>query len=280
MPQKIIVTDSTSDLPKSFIEEHDIKVVPLNITIDGKSYEDQNDITSESYINYLTEGKSDLKTSQPAIGKFLELYDSYANQDVEIISIHLSSSMSGTYQTALQASEMTNTKVTVIDSKSISFGLGFQIQHLVEWVKEGLPTEEIIEKMNHVIKNVKIFVIIGQLNQLIKGGRVSKAKGLIGNLMKIKPICEVIDGKIEMVHNARTYNACMKYIKKELHHFVGNDHIKALGLAHANAEDLVEKFKAQMEETFQVDRVSTNVTTPVISTHTGSGALGVVVLKS
>ncbi|HDJ3223130.1 TPA: fatty acid kinase binding subunit FakB2, partial [Staphylococcus aureus] len=141
MTKQIIVTDSTSDLSKEYLEANNIHVIPLSLTIEGVSYVDQVDITSEEFINHI-ENDEDVKTSQPAIGEFISAYEELGKDGSEIISIHLSSGLSGTYNTAYQASQMVDANVTVIDSKSISFGLGYQIQHLVELVKEGVSTSE------------------------------------------------------------------------------------------------------------------------------------------
>ncbi|ARJ51849.1 DegV family protein [Staphylococcus lutrae] len=277
--QRVIVTDSTSDLDFSFLEQHNVHVIPLSVTINGKSFEDQTDITSESFSQYLGDDRYDFKTSQPPIGKFIETYENIAKTGAEIISLHLSSGLSGTYQTAVQASEMVDAKITVIDSKSISFGLGYQLQRLIQWVEEGYPTEEIVSKIENLQKDIKLYVIIGQLDQLIKGGRISKAKGLIGNLMKIKPIGSLIDGKLEIIHNARTQNACIKYVIKDLKPFIGEASIKSIGISHAKAKDFMAKFKEKLDETFTIQNFDSGHTTPVISSHTGTGAIGLVVLK-
>ncbi|GGG85233.1 DegV family protein [Staphylococcus pragensis] len=278
MTKQIIVTDSTSDLSQDYLKEHDIHVIPLSVTIDGKSYVDQLDITSEEYIQHI-EDDADVKTSQPPIGKFIELYETLSKDDVEIFSIHMSSGLSGTYQTALQASEMVDANITVIDSKSISFGLGYQIQKLVELVNTNLSSFEIVESLKEVQKNTKLFVVIGQLNQLIKGGRISKTKGFIGNIMKIKPIGTLEDGYLEMVHNARTQNSSIQYLKKEISEFIDKHKIKSIGVAHANVIDFVEKLKSQFDDAFGPQEYDVNVTTPVISTHTGQGAIGLVVVR-
>lgn len=278
MTKQIIVTDSTSDLSQDYLKEHDIHVIPLSVTIDGKSYVDQLDITSEEYIQHI-EDDADVKTSQPPIGKFIELYETLSKDDVEIFSIHMSSGLSGTYQTALQASEMIDANITVIDSKSISFGLGYQIQKLVELVNTNLSSFEIVESLKEVQKNTKLFVVIGQLNQLIKGGRISKTKGFIGNIMKIKPIGTLEDGYLEMVHNARTQNSSIQYLKKEISEFIDKHKIKSIGVAHANVIDFVEKLKSQFDDAFGPQEYDVNVTTPVISTHTGQGAIGLVVVR-
>ncbi|MEB6045095.1 DegV family protein [Staphylococcus pseudoxylosus] len=279
MMKKKIVTDSTSDLSHAYLSDNDIHVIPLNLTINGESYVDQVDISSEAYIQKMQED-ADVKTSQPAIGKFIEMYDELGADGSEIISIHMTSGLSGTYQTALQASQMTDSKVTVIDSKSISFGLGYQVQHIVDWNNEGYDTTTIISKITELQKNIKLYVVIGQLNQLIKGGRISKTKGLIGNMMKIKPIGTLEDGKIELIHNSRTQNASVQFLKKEISAFIGDRNIKSIGIAHANIIEFVDKVKRHFSEEFNFTQFDTNVTTPVISTHTGQGAIGLVVLKS
>lgn len=276
---KKIVTDSTSDLPQEYLKEHDIHVVPLNLTIDGESYIDQIDVSSEEVIR-LIEDDADIKTSQPPIGKFIELYDELGKDGSEIISIHMTSGLSGTYQTAYQASQMTDSNVTVIDSKSISYGLGAQLEHIVEWIDEGFSTEEIVEKVEQLQSNIKVYVVIGQLTQLIKGGRIGKAKGMIGNLMRLKPTGSLEDGRINLMHNPRTQKASLQFIKKDLMKFLENHSLKKVGFTHANALDFVEKAKEQFVNGDNPPEYMVNFTTPVISTHTGQGALGLTFLRS
>ncbi|MDT0673219.1 DegV family protein [Staphylococcus chromogenes] len=277
--QRIIVTDSTSDLDQTYLAENNIHIVPLSVTVNGKSYIDQEEISSEEFIQFLDNDENDLKTSQPPLGQFVETYETLTKDGAEVISIHLSSGLSGTYQTAVQASEMVDGKVTVIDSKSIAYGLGYQIQHIVEWLNEGLSTEVILDKIQQLQKNIMLYVVISKLDRLIKGGRISKTKGMLGNLMKIKPIGVLNDGNLELVHSSRTQGACAKYIAKDLASFLGNDKIKSVAISHANAVDFLDKVKEKLDETFSFSNFHTSFTTPVISTHTGTGAIGLVVLK-
>lgn len=278
MTKQVIVTDSTSDLSHEYLEKHNVHIIPLSITIDGASYTDQVDISSKEFIEYVEAG-ADVKTSQPPIGKFIEKYEELLKDDVEIISIHLSSGLSGTVNTALQASQMVNGNVTVIDSKSISFGLAYQIKHIVNLIEKGTATSDIVESVNHLRNNIQLYVVIGQLNQLIKGGRISKTKGLIGNIMKIKPIGTLNDGRLELVHNSRTQNSSVQYLKKEITEFIENYNIRSIGIAHANVMEFVDKIKKSFNEAFHFSQFDVNVTTPVISTHTGQGAIGLVVLR-
>ena len=139
---------------------------------------------------------------------------------------------------------------------------------------------EIVENIVELQTNIKLYVVIGQLNQLIKGGRISKTKGLIGNMMKIKPIGTLEDGKIELIHNSRTQNASVQFLKKEVSAFIGDKNVKSIGIAHANIIEFVDKVKKHFSEEFNFTKFDTNVTTPIISTHTGQGAIGLVVLRS
>lgn len=280
MTKQVIVTDSTSDLSAEYLNQHNIHVVPLNLTIDKRIICRSVDISSEEYIKRIEED-ADVKTSQPSIGKFIELYEQLDkdNDDVEIFSIHMSSGLSGTYQTALQASNMIEAKVNVIDSKSISFGLAYQIQRLVELVNTNLSSAEIIKHISELQKNIKLFVVIGQLNQLIKGGRISKTKGLIGNIMKIKPIGTLREGYLEIVHNSRTQNSSIQYLKKKLLNLLKIILFNRLVLHMQIRLNSLKKVKHQFNEAFGQQNYDVNVTTPVISTHTGQGAIGLVVVR-
>jgi len=270
-----IVVDSTTDLSADFLEENNITVVPLNILIDGVTYVDQEDISSTEFLEKMKDAKELPKTSQPPIGKIVETYDALGADGSEIISIHMTSELSGTFSAAQQAAQMTESKVTVVDSKFISLAYGFQIEEVVKMINAGKTVEEIVEEIEVIKNNLRLFVVIGNIDNLIKGGRIGKAKGLLGSLMNIKPIGELINGKIEMMHNARTQNAIVKYLMKELDVFLEKKELIKIGIADANAEQLMTKLMNTIKEKKNFHLFDTVVTTPVVSTHTGEGAIGV-----
>ena len=175
MAKQIIVTDSTSDLSHEYLKQHNIHVIPLNLTIDGNLTLIKL-ISLQVSISIILKMMQTSKQVNHLLVDLLETYEQLAQDDVEIISIHLSSGLSGTYNTAVQASHMVDGNITVIDSKSISFGLGYQIKQIVELISQGTSTEEIVKEMTQLRDNLQLFVVIGQLNQLIKGGRISKTK--------------------------------------------------------------------------------------------------------
>src|SRR5699024_3153345 len=130
----------------------------------------------------------------------VETYDKLGEDGSEVISIHMTSELSGTFSAAQQASQMTETKVTVIDSKFISLAYGFQVEEIVKLISEGYTSEEIVKEHENMKSNMRLFVVIGNIDNLIKCGRIGKAKALLGSLMIIKPIVEIIIGQIEMIH--------------------------------------------------------------------------------
>ncbi|WP_323706624.1 DegV family protein [Mammaliicoccus sciuri] len=270
-----IVVDSTTDLSAEYLEENNITVVPLNILIDGVTYVDQEDISSTEFLEKMKDAKELPKTSQPPIGKIVETYDALGADGSEIISIHMTSELSGTFSAAQQAAQMTESKVTVVDSKFISLAYGFQIEEVVKMINAGKTVKEIVEEIEVIKNNLRLFVVIGNIDNLIKGGRIGKAKGLLGSLMNIKPIGELINGKIEMMHNARTQNAIVKYLMKELDVFLEKKELIKIGIADANAEQLMTKLMNTIKEKKNFHLFDTAVTTPVVSTHTGEGAIGV-----
>ncbi|WP_323702366.1 DegV family protein [Mammaliicoccus sp. Dog046] len=270
-----IVVDSTTDLSQDYLKENNVTVVPLNILIDGVTYEDQTEISSTEFLDMMKDAKQLPKTSQPAIGKIVEAYDELGKDGSEILSIHMTSELSGTFSAAQQAAQMTQSNVTVVDSKFISLAYGFQIEEIIKLVNEGKSMTEILEQIEIIKKNLRLFVVIGNIDNLIKGGRIGKAKGLLGSLMQIKPIGELINGKIEMMHNARTQNAIIKYLIKELDVFLEKKDLIKIGIADANAEQLMNKLMNTIKEKKDFHHFDTAVTTPVVSTHTGEGAIGV-----
>ncbi|RXK19234.1 DegV family protein [Macrococcus sp. DPC7161] len=272
-----LVVDSTHDLNPAFIQEHEIIQVPLNIIIDGKTYLDQEEISSSEYLDQLKVLNDIPKTSQPPTGKFVEIYEKYINEGYDILSIHMTHRLSGTVNSAETASKMVEGNVQVVDSGFISQAYGMIIQEVAEAIDAGKSMDELLTLIDHLKKRTKLFLVISQLDHLTKGGRISRGKGFLGGLMNLKPVAEVIDGEIHVLQNARTYNAVVKLLKKEVASM--HSHYKQLkiGISVADADELKEKLQAQLAE-FTQHEITINVTTPIVSTHTGPGAIGLSIL--
>lgn len=274
MPSIKIVTDSTLDLPKQILEKNDIIVVPLSITIDGESYVDGVDITPEEFIRKMKQSEELPKSSQPPAGQLLEVYNSLTADGSEVISIHMTSKMSGTVQSAQTAAQMAEGKVTVIDSKYISHGLAFQVLEAAKMAKEGKTSEEIIERMDQIQKATRLFVVVDTLDNLVKGGRIGKGKAMISSLLNIKPIASLDTGEYTPVAKVRSQNQIVKFLVKQMLQDTEGKEIKGIGITEADAMELSTKLKKAILEVTSLNDVAINPTTPIISTHTGIGAIG------
>ncbi|MCG7420429.1 DegV family protein [Macrococcoides goetzii] len=268
-----LIVDSTHDLPQQYLDDHGIVQVPLNIVMDGKTYLDQEEITSEEYLRQLVTLKDIPKTSQPPTGKFAEIYEKYLDEGYEILSLHMTHRLSGTVGSAQTAAGMVDGKVTVIDSGFIAQSYGFIIQNVAELIIKHKSMDEIVTAIENMKKQSRLYLVISQLDYLRKGGRISRGKGFIGGLMNLKPVAEVVDGEIQVLQNARTQNAVVKLLTKEVAKMAEEYKYLRIGISQADAMDLLEKIKASIEQ-YTDEKISINTTTPIVSTHTGPGAIG------
>ncbi|MEK9198150.1 DegV family protein [Ureibacillus sp. 179-F W5.1 NHS] len=269
-----IVTDSTCDLTKQELLEHDVKVVPLSIQIEGKTYVDGEDIEPESFLELMKNAKELPKSSQPAPGKFKELYDELGKDGDQIISIHMTGSMSGTVDSARQAAELSKSDVTVVDSRYIAIGLAIQIREAIRLRDAGATVEEILSRLDEVRKNTRLFVVVDTLENLIKGGRIGKGTGMIGSLLNIKPIATLDDGSYTPVAKVRSHKQVVNFLFKQYEEDTKGKTVKAVGISHADGLMTLGNPLKQLIESTGFHHIETKFTSPIISTHTGPGAIG------
>lgn len=189
-----IVTDSGTDVPLSPDEMKELKVnvVPLNITLDGKTYRDRVDIKPEEFYPLLEKSKSLPRTSQPSPGDFVNLYRNLAKQDPEILSIHMSSGLSGTLNAAQLAARMVpEARITHVDTKTLSVASGWQVEAAARAAKRGWPIERILDLLKRISDAAEVVYTLKELKYLIHGGRISHIKGLIASVLNIKPFIGV-----------------------------------------------------------------------------------------
>ncbi|MDQ0427483.1 DegV family protein with EDD domain [Planomicrobium stackebrandtii] len=268
-----IVTDSTADLKPDVIEKYDLHVVPLNIQIGGKSYLDRVDLEPESFLELMKTSDEMPKSSQPAPGIFKELYDELGKNGDQILSIHMTGGMSGTVESAKAAAQLTDSAVTVIDSRYISHALTFQVFEAADMARAGKSMSEIVARVEEIRLNTKLFVVVDTLDNLVKGGRIGKGRALLGSLMKIKPIASLDDGEYTPVAKVRSHKQVVEYLMKDFMDRTAGKIVKGVGIAHANGLSMAEPLREKIKETGFTD-IKFDFTTPVISTHTGIGAIG------
>ncbi|MBT2644466.1 DegV family protein [Bacillus sp. ISL-41] len=269
-----IVTDSTCDLNDEIIKKWEIIVVPLSISINGENYLDRVDISPKEFMEKMKASPDLPKSSQPPAGEFLKVYDELAADGFEIISIHMTGGMSGTVRSAESAAQMTSAKVNVVDSRFISKGLAFQVLEAAQMAAAGQTADEIVARLNKVREQTRLFVVVDTLDNLVKGGRIGKGRAMIGSLLNIKPIASLEGGEYTPVSKARSHSQVVKYLRNQFAADTDGKTIKGVGLVHAEGEGLAEKIKGAVIETSGYVDFSIEETTPIVSTHTGPGAIG------
>jgi len=208
-----IITDSTCDLPKELVNKYNIEVVPLGVTVDNITYLDGVDINLQEFLEKMDNAEEPPKTSQVNPGKFSEVYKKYLEEDYEIISIHLSSKMSGTFQSACIAKEMLESeKIHLIDSRNVTCGLGILVLKAFKLKNEGYEAKAICEAIENTIPHIKSTLNFESLDNLVKGGRISKTQGLIGGLLGIKLNLAVENGEMVVRDKVRGSKKALKNI--------------------------------------------------------------------
>ncbi|MFX3633802.1 MAG: DegV family protein [Candidatus Pristimantibacillus sp.] len=273
MPGIIIVTDSTTDLPKELLEQYQIKVIPLSVYVDGVAYEDNVTITPLEFLHKMKHANELPKTSQPAVGIFVETYDRLGKDGDTIISIHMTSGMSGTYASAFAAAEMSSSNVIVIDSQMISQALGFQVIEAAKMALEGCTVEMITNRMKEILNRTSLFIVVETLENLVKGGRVGKATGWISSILSIKPIAMIQEGVYTPFAKVRTSSQIIKKLMERFEEVNNENKITEIGISHADNLPLAERLR---EEISRITSVAVRIrpASPVITTHTGPGAIG------
>ncbi|MBZ5202617.1 DegV family protein [Planomicrobium chinense] len=271
MPKIHIVTDSTSDLNPEVIKQYNLHVVPLNIQIGGKTYLDRVDLEPKAFLELMANSPELPKSSQPAPGVFKELYDRLGQNGDQVLSIHMTGGMSGTVESARTAAELTDTDVTVVDSRYISHALAFQVLEAADLARAGKTMDEIVARLDLIRENSKLYVILDTLDNMVKGGRIGKGRALVGSILKIKPIASLDGGEYTPVAKARSYKQVVQYLMDDFKERTQGKQVKGIGIAHAEGFNMANPLKQELEAAGFTD-IKMDYTTPVISTHTGVGA--------
>lgn len=269
-----VVTDSTVDLSEEMVQQYGIEVVPLSISIDNQTFLDRVDITPTEFISRMKQSKELPKSSQPPAGAFLEVYDRLGSDGSEVLSIHMTGEMSGTVRSAEMAAEMSDSKVTVVDSRYITKALAFQVLEAATMAKEGKSMAQILDRLDEIRAQTRLYVVVDTLDNLVKGGRIGKGTAWIGSLLKIKIIASLDGGEYTPVAKVRSRAHVVAHLAKQFADDVKGKAIKGVALIHAEGYELAAKLKEAIIELTGYDKISIEDTTPIISTHTGVGAIG------
>ena len=269
-----IVTDSSVQLTPEEIKENNITVIPLSVEVNGKNYIDGEDISREQLVEELRKGNIP-KTSQPAMGRFIDTFNELGKDGSQVLAILISDVLSGTFETALSAADMSEADVTVINSKSTDRGLAFQV---LAAAKEGRSIAEIKEHCADIYSRTTIDVLVDNLDCLVAGGRVSRFAGALTKLINLKIIVRLNEHSLDVFTKGRSRKTFIKHCK-ELAEQNKDNPIQALSLSNVGTDpEFLEKIKETILPENSKATYIARLTSPIIMTHTGLNAVGVITL--
>lgn len=272
-----IITDSTADLLPYLVKKNDLEVLPLIVYLGEETYYDGVDINLHRLLEYIKCEQKFPTTSQINPQRFYECYKKYLDEGYKIISIHISSKLSGTYQSACIAKNMLETEdICVIDSNNVTAGMGLIVLKACSLLKKGLGIDEIAEEIENFKPHVKSAFAFETLDNLVKGGRISKTAGVIGNLLGIKPIVAVRDGEMVVIDKVRGSKKAIRYIM---------DYIEKNGIKEGELSTLLEVENKDILDSLRVDLINRNYefiecqVGSTVGVYAGAGACGVAFIE-
>ncbi|WP_332695477.1 DegV family protein [Halalkalibacter lacteus] len=272
-----VVTDSTAYLPENIRKELSIEMVPLHVVFGEESFQEERDLTTEEFYKKMTSTEDLPKTSQPAIGDFVTVYEDLAKKGYkQVVSIHLSSKISGTYQAAMGAANMVEgIDVYGFDSEISSAPQAYYVLEAAIMANEGADATAILEKLKEMKKTSKAYIMVDDLSHLHRGGRLNTAQLVVGNLLKIKPILIFEDGRIVPFEKVRTEKKALTRILGLLEADVEQGGNFIATVIHANRLEDAEKLAATIQGRFGNVTVDISHLGPVLGTHLGPGSLAI-----
>jgi len=270
-----IVTDSSAGIPRDLLEAYDITVVPLNVHFGRTTYQEGVDIDNAMFYRLLSEAEQLPTTSQPSAGQFREVYSRLTANGDSVISIHISSKLSGTYQSAMAAKAMLpEADITVVDTRSASMGHGLITLAAAEAVQKGKSRDEVIALVHRVMEGLQIVFVVDTLEYLQKGGRIGGAAAFLGTLLNLKPLLEIRDGRVEPLERVRSKEKAIgRALQVMAERFEGQGPLRMVVL-HAQSPEEAEQLAQRVQERFDCSSLILGELSPVIGTHAGPGTVG------
>ena len=267
-----IVTDSTADLTKEQQQAAGITVVPLNVHFGDEVFRDHVDLTADEFFRRLKASTQLPRTSQPSVGVFEEAYRTLRQNGDEIVSVHLSSKVSGTYNSALMAAKGVDEQaIEVVDSLSTSMALGFMALEGARLARAGRDRATIAERLRGLVRKARVICVVDTLTYLERGGRIGKARALLGSLLNVKPILQLKDGEVVPVGRARGRPQALSKLVELLER---DGHVSQLAIMHGAAQADAEQLRERVAASYPgLDILLTEIGA-VLGTHTGPGVIG------
>lgn len=278
-----IMCDSTCDLTLNYIEENDLHLFSILISLGEEEYRDIYDLSTNKIYESIAKGIHP-KTSQVSVAEFLQVFTELAKNDESGIYISISSQLSGTFQTATLAAEAVkrdypNADIRVIDSKSASIGIGVQVMEAVNMKNDGKTMDEIDARMRFMADNLVTLFTLSDLNYVAEGGRISKTAASIGSLLQINPVMRLIDGAVEVTEKIRGKKRLLKRLMEIFHTESDQIEDQIIGVGYSEDPAAGEQLLEALKENFQPKEILYRPIGSSIASHAGLGTLGIAYLK-
>jgi DegV family protein with EDD domain len=278
-----IIADSASDLPLIFYKENNVQFVPLQVLLNGETYEDLQTIDPTDVYNAMREGKAP-KTSQVSPEYFLKLFTDLAQQKKQAIYVAFSSELSGTFQTAVMVrnqvkEEYPDLDIEVIDSKCASLGYGLVVHKAAQLANSGASKDDLIKQVSFHATHMEHLFTVDNLEYLARGGRISKASAFVGGLLNIKPLLHVEEGKLIPLEKIRGKKKLLKRIIELMHERGVDLKSQTLGISHADDEATAIEWKQAIQEEFGTTDFIINTIGAAIGAHVGPGTMALFFLN-
>ena len=273
-----VVSDRAMDLSDEQMQGLDVHLVPLTFTLDGKTYRSGEDVQPDEFYQLIASTESFPTTSQPSAGEFAEVYRQLAATDPDILSVHISSGLSGTLNAAKAGAAMVpEANVTFVDTKTLSGAEGWQVEAAVHAVKAGWAKEKILTMLEKIGAATDTMYTLATLKYLIHGGRISHLKGLIGSVLNLKPLIgvEKQEGKYINLAQARTLEkATLKIVDQIALTYKHGTELRA-HVMHGHNASGAQLLRERMDQVFKCTWLPTSSIAPVLGAHTGPGLVGI-----
>jgi DegV family protein with EDD domain len=271
-----IVTDSTAYLPQDIIRQHDIRIVPLYVHFGEEAFKEGVELSHEEFYARLQKAPRLPTTSQPSAGEFHEVFNELTDAGHEIITLTISSKLSGTWNSAMAAKDMLpEAKISVVDTLSTAVGLRLMVEVAAEAAATGATRQEITAQVAAIREKMHLVFVVDTLEYLAKGGRIGNARALLGTVLKVKPILALEDGVIEPVEQVRSKRKAMARLVDIICESVGDKGADAqVAAMNALVPEEAKAFAQEVEARLGCAESSMSMVGPVIGTHTGPGVVG------
>lgn len=268
-----IVTDSSADIPNSLIEKYQIKVVPLTVRIDGQEYEEGVNLTPYAFYQKMYSSQELPKTSQPTPNLFSKQFQQLADQG-ETLCLTISSKLSGSYQSACLGKELSgNNQVTVFDTLAGSLGHGLQVLMAAEMGRNGISLDKILDRLEKYREEMKFLILLNSLENIVKGGRLSRFQGSLAKLLNIKVILHNVEGAAEIFEKVRGQHHALQRLLDIAGERCADFSDRVVGITHVDNLEDANYLASEIQKRYQPKDILINQMGPAIATYAGKAGI-------